>query len=55
MLAPDDIARQVFYLRDQLTLTQVGISAVEPSPLLAKNGSKCTPLTNLPNSVSAKN
>jgi hypothetical protein len=55
MLAADDNAWQAYCLCDQVTLAQAGNGDVKPSPLLAKSGSKCTPLTNFPNSVSAKN
>ena len=54
MLTPNDNAWQAFCLYDQVTMVLV-IGTVEPSPLLAKSGSNCTPLTNFPDSVSAKN
>jgi hypothetical protein len=54
MLTPNDNAWQAFCLYDQVTMVLV-IGTVEPSPLLAKSGSNCTPLTNFPDSVYAKN
>jgi hypothetical protein len=55
MLAADENAWQAFCTRNQVTMAQAVIGAIEPFPLLPISGSKCTQLKNFPNSVSAKN